>query len=108
MASCKIEWESSWIKNATLNVIEILSASSQAKKQFQEGIPLNDFLRKCPKTDEIDILCTFRTRFNPDGSKIKTIYMNFRVVFFLGDEETFIWHTDVTNLPNKVYLTEEI
>jgi len=94
-------------KNATPNVNKILSASSQVKKQFQKGMPLNDFLKKCPKTDKIDILCTFKTRFNPDGGKIKTIYMNFRVVCF-WNEDASIWHTYVTNLPKKAYSTDEI
>jgi len=94
-------------KNATPKVNKILSASSQVKKQFQKGMPLNDFLKKCPKTDKIDILCTFKTRFNPDGGKIKTIYMDFRVVCF-WNEEASIWHTYVTNLPKKAYSTDEI
>lgn len=94
-------------KNATPNVTKILSASSQVKKQFQKGMPLNDFLIKCPKTDKIDILCTFKTRFNPDGGKIKTIFMDFRVVCF-WNEEASIWHTYVTNLPKKAYSTDEI
>ena len=94
-------------KNATPKVNKILFASSPVKKYFQKGIPLNEFLEKCPKKGEIDILCTFKTRFSPDGGKIKTIYMNFRVVCF-WDEEASIWHTYVTNLPKKVYPSEEI
>jgi len=93
--------------NATPKVNKILSASSQVKKQFQKGMPLNEFLEKCPKKDKIDILCTFKTRFNPDGGKIKTIYINFRVVCF-WDEKASIWHTYVTNLHKKAYSTDEI
>jgi len=94
-------------KNATPKINKILYAPPQVKKQFQKGLPLNDFLEKCPKTGKIDILCTFKTRFNPDGGKIKTIYMNFRVVCF-WNEKASIWHTYVTNLPKKAYSTDEI
>jgi IS4 transposase len=94
-------------KNATPNMVKILSASSQVKKIFQKGMPLNDLLKKCPKTGKIDILCSFKTRFNPDGGMVKTIYMDFRVVCF-WDEEASIWHTYVTNLPKTAYQTDDI
>jgi len=94
-------------KNATPKVTKILSGSSKVKKQFKKGMLLNEFLKKCPKTDKIDILCSFKTRFNPEGGKIKTIFMDYRVVCF-WNEKASIWHTYATNLPKKAYSTDEI
>ena len=93
--------------NAKPKVAQIFSSSILAKKQFQEGMKLKDFLKKIPKRGTIDLLCTFNAKLTSGEGKSQFLPMNFRVVCF-WDEKKSIWRSYVSNLPGIAYNVKEV
>lgn len=93
--------------NATPKIVEVISSSQSVKKKFKKGMLLKDLLENSPKKGNLDLICEFNVKNPTTEKKTNNDQINFRVVCF-WDEESLIWHTYITNLPQEEYTYDEI